>query len=275
ATCQSSQFTPCQRRGHYPLCVSRELECDGYHNCPLLAEDEDPNMCNRRHRLIGKYPLPLEGQLADPQYGKSNDHCRAAESPGQEKEQKSFPADAKDLLFEFLTNHRRQYSPNGSRPDTSLQTEPSPDTLSNYGPWGYLMLGMLVCGAFLMLCGLWECCCRQPKPTPAAPSHTPTTVLMPQVGVSGGVLVLDSDLDDDPQRPPAYDDLDQPPAYGALFPPGQPKLDDDPAVGAAPAPVLALSLMADAPFPAVDDVASLHSSPSTSSVTSASSLAPS
>lgn len=63
-----------------------------------------------------------------------------------------------------------------------------PDTLSNYGPWGYLMLGMLVCGAFLMLCGLWECCCRQPKATASAshPSHPPTTVLMPQVSFSAG-----------------------------------------------------------------------------------------
>lgn len=115
------------------------------------------------------------------------------------------------------------------------------------------MLGMLVCGAFLMLCGLWECCCRQPKTTPSAPTHTPTTVLMPQVGAAG-VLSLDSDLEDDPSRPPAYEDLDPPPAYGALFP-GQPK--DD-----APPPT---SLLADAPFPHADadDVPSLDSTTST------------
>lgn len=27
--------------------------------------------------------------------------------------------------------------------------------LSRYGPWGYLMLGMLLCGAALLICGLW------------------------------------------------------------------------------------------------------------------------
>lgn len=27
--------------------------------------------------------------------------------------------------------------------------------LSRYGPWGYLMLGMLLCGGALLLCGLW------------------------------------------------------------------------------------------------------------------------
>lgn len=27
--------------------------------------------------------------------------------------------------------------------------------LSKYGPWGYLMLGMLLCGGALLLCVLW------------------------------------------------------------------------------------------------------------------------
>lgn len=27
--------------------------------------------------------------------------------------------------------------------------------LSRYGPWGYLMLGMLLCGGALLMCGLW------------------------------------------------------------------------------------------------------------------------
>lgn len=27
--------------------------------------------------------------------------------------------------------------------------------LSKYGPWGYLMLGMLLCGGALLICGLW------------------------------------------------------------------------------------------------------------------------
>lgn len=27
--------------------------------------------------------------------------------------------------------------------------------LSRYGPWGYLMLGMLLCGGALLICGLW------------------------------------------------------------------------------------------------------------------------
>lgn len=27
--------------------------------------------------------------------------------------------------------------------------------LSQYGPWGYLFLGMLLCGGALLVCGLW------------------------------------------------------------------------------------------------------------------------
>ena len=27
--------------------------------------------------------------------------------------------------------------------------------LSKYGPWGYLFLGMLLCGGALLVCGLW------------------------------------------------------------------------------------------------------------------------
>lgn len=30
-----------------------------------------------------------------------------------------------------------------------------PRGLSQYGPWGYLMLGMLLCGGALLVCGLW------------------------------------------------------------------------------------------------------------------------
>lgn len=27
--------------------------------------------------------------------------------------------------------------------------------LSRYGPWGYLIIGMLLCGGSLLICGLW------------------------------------------------------------------------------------------------------------------------
>lgn len=40
--------------------------------------------------------------------------------------------------------------------DPKLEHRPSVTRgLSRYGPWGYLMLGMLLCGGALLICGLW------------------------------------------------------------------------------------------------------------------------
>lgn len=42
------------------------------------------------------------------------------------------------------SHHRRNTTRSGLNSD-----------LSKYGPWGYLMLGMLLCGGALLICGLW------------------------------------------------------------------------------------------------------------------------
>jgi hypothetical protein len=87
-------------------------------------------------------------------------------------------------------------------------TDSISQVLSKYGPWGYLMLGMLICGTVLMFCGLWECCFRKQKTEVDAPmSQTqPTTV-----------LIINPHEEPTPS-PPNYDDLDQPPSYTTLFP---------------------------------------------------------
>lgn len=89
------------------------------------------------------------------------------------------------------------------KPADSLST-----MLSKYGPWGYLMMGLLICGTVLMFCGLWECCIRKPK-TEADPtiSTQPTAILISNQGEAGTVI-----------SPPNYDDLDEPPSYNTLFP---------------------------------------------------------
>lgn len=91
-----------------------------------------------------------------------------------------------------------------SKPGT---VESITEVLSQYGPWGYLMLGMLICGTVLMFCGLWECCFRRPKThdDEAPPSH-PTTVL------------IINQSEEEAGRPPSYEELDQPPSYSTLFP---------------------------------------------------------
>lgn len=81
------------------------------------------------------------------------------------------------------------------------------EVLSHYGPWGYLMLGMLICGTVLMFCGLWECCFRRPKPHDDEPLQTPPTTVL---------IINQNDAGD--ARPPSYEELDQPPSYSVLFP---------------------------------------------------------
>lgn len=76
--------------------------------------------------------------------------------------------------------------------------------LSRYGPWGYLMLGMLLCGGALLICGLWECCCRRNKPERSEDDTQNNTAEQPSP-------ILDC-------TPPNYEELDPPPSYSALFP---------------------------------------------------------
>lgn len=105
--------------------------------------------------------------------------------------------------------------------------------LSRYGPWGYLMLGMLLCGGALLICGLWgkhhilckwfnsvsnfgspaECCCRAKKPISTTVDGIPVNVSSTSSDLSGTTTVHVS-----PVEPPNYDEIDPPPSYSALFP---------------------------------------------------------
>lgn len=102
------------------------------------------------------------------------------------------------------------------------------EVLSQYGPWGYLMLGMLICGTVLMFCGLWECCFRRPKTQEdePLPSH-PTTVL------------IINQPEEETSRPPSYEELDQPPSYSTLFP-NVVKVEDDSEEGAVAVTVISV-----------------------------------
>ena len=101
-----------------------------------------------------------------------------------------------------------------------------PALLAHYGPWGYLMLGMLICGAILMLCGLWECCCRSskhqlPAGGPASTSAATTVFIISSAGRMGrhrrNSTIHQDDAPPTP-GPPSYEELDQPPPYSYLFP---------------------------------------------------------
>ncbi|XP_016953510.1 uncharacterized protein LOC108026843 [Drosophila biarmipes] len=79
--------------------------------------------------------------------------------------------------------------------------------LSKYGPWGYLMLGMLLCGGALLICGLWASASQH------AVNNEREAALAAANGAGGGGqdhLGATS--------PPNYEELDPPPAYSVLFP---------------------------------------------------------
>ncbi|XP_067631536.1 uncharacterized protein [Eurosta solidaginis] len=95
----------------------------------------------------------------------------------------------------FFGHHRRNSTRSGLNSD-----------LSKYGPWGYLMLGMLLCGGALLICGLWA----------SASQHAANNEREATIQVSGAGS--GNDLQSTNVQPPNYEELDPPPAYSVLFP---------------------------------------------------------
>ncbi|XP_016941207.3 uncharacterized protein [Drosophila suzukii] len=79
--------------------------------------------------------------------------------------------------------------------------------LSKYGPWGYLMLGMLLCGGALLICGLWASASQH-----AVNNEREAALAAANGGGGGGQDHLGA------TAPPNYEELDPPPAYSVLFP---------------------------------------------------------
>ncbi|XP_053965790.1 uncharacterized protein LOC128868083 [Anastrepha ludens] len=92
-------------------------------------------------------------------------------------------------------HHRRNSTRSGLNSD-----------LSKYGPWGYLMLGMLLCGGALLICGLWA----------SASQHATNNER--EAALQNGAAGTGSDLQSSSAAPPNYEELDPPPAYSVLFP---------------------------------------------------------
>uniref|UniRef100_A0A034VSZ2 Uncharacterized protein n=1 Tax=Bactrocera dorsalis TaxID=27457 RepID=A0A034VSZ2_BACDO len=92
-------------------------------------------------------------------------------------------------------HHRRNSTRSGLNSD-----------LSKYGPWGYLMLGMLLCGGALLICGLWASASQH------ATQNERESALQSSAAAAAG------DLQTGSTSPPNYEELDPPPAYSVLFP---------------------------------------------------------
>lgn len=79
------------------------------------------------------------------------------------------------------------------------------NSLSRYGSWGYMMLGMLMCSVVLLMCGIWECIRRVQK----------NDVLERFVNNGEPMETLSPEDQNDDNNCPQYE---PPPPYSSLFP---------------------------------------------------------
>ncbi|XP_075166015.1 uncharacterized protein LOC142238293 [Haematobia irritans] len=107
-----------------------------------------------------------------------------------------------DNATSFLGSHHRR---NGTR--SGLNSD-----LSKYGPWGYLMLGMLLCGGALLICGLWASASQH------AANNERESALQSANAANAAAAGMGQDNHSSPTSPPNYEELDPPPAYSVLFP---------------------------------------------------------
>lgn len=101
-----------------------------------------------------------------------------------------------------------------------------PAVMTQYGLWEYLILGMLICGVILVLCGLWECCCQSskhqlPDGGPASTSAATTVFIIhsaERMGHQRANSTQDQEEAPPNPEPPSYEELEQPPPYSSLYP---------------------------------------------------------
>ncbi|KAK6625496.1 hypothetical protein RUM43_005795 [Polyplax serrata] len=205
--CSQPDMFPCRSIGYQVYCISKDLVCDGKRNCPFEGRDEDKEVC----ATDGNYDKDGFG-LTD-----SSNIGRGWEFLALEFPKKFTSKDNLGHLKKTETSSSTEKSTILWSDDGNLHARDSeslPDVLKHYGPWGYLMLGMLICGTVLMFCGLWECCCRRPKAL-VSNAVGPALLIINQ-GAQQNELEVPST-----PGPPRYEELDQPPSYNTLFPPSK------------------------------------------------------
>ncbi|KAL4714623.1 hypothetical protein ACJJTC_019686 [Scirpophaga incertulas] len=167
------------------LCVSAYLVCDGVRHCPG-GEDEDAGACAHRRdppllELLRRFAARNQELLGlDQPHDATKPSVIMKISEGEQKT---------NAFMEFAA------------------------ALKPYGPWSYLVVGMLVCATILMFCLAWECCCKRSKPSDT-PLNIPASCidLSPTVAVTAASQQLPRPL---PSTPPEYE---PPPSYSSLFP---------------------------------------------------------
>ncbi|XP_065081939.1 uncharacterized protein LOC135704418 [Ochlerotatus camptorhynchus] len=207
APCLEKDRHPCLEVDDVPLlCVSKDLTCDGIRHCPSSANalsDEDSEMCSKRNEQdLTDNPVEMVFKKYIQTTFKAFFYTDSTEMPSKEDSTVS----SEEKRIEVIETQTKT---------TTKQHKSTLTGLSKYGPWGYLFLGMLLCGGALLVCGLWECCCRTHKPEPAdMPGQENPSVFL-ESGISNSNINISTGA---VQSLPPYEDLDPPPAYSVLFP---------------------------------------------------------
>ncbi|XP_037039950.1 uncharacterized protein LOC119076961 [Bradysia coprophila] len=196
--CNQKGKHPCLRFGsEVMLCVSDTLVCDGIRHCPNGNEydsDEDPELC-----------LKHKNNMDFRKSGNVFQHIA-------KEIRKIFPQEEN---VSVLTPPPKMTIITTTELDPKRENRPSLTRgLSRYGPWGYLMLGMLLCGGALLICGLWECCCRHKKPSVPPDFDASANAY----STSDFTTTNSSPVDQQSAPQINYDEIDPPPSYAALFP---------------------------------------------------------
>lgn len=207
APCLEKDRHPCLEVDDVPLlCVSKALICDGIRHCPSsmnAISDEDREMCAKRNAQdLMDNPMEMVFKKYIQTTFKAFFYTDSTEVPSKDDSTAVKETKRIELIETQTKNNTKQHK--------STLTG-----LSKYGPWGYLFLGMLLCGGALLICGLWECCCRAHKPELSDISGEENPSVFLESGISSSNVNITTGTT---QSLPPYDELDPPPAYSVLFP---------------------------------------------------------
>lgn len=154
--CNQEGRHPCLKLGRQSLvCIKDELLCDGVQNCPVGKEfesDESEAVCEMVKKKEPWMEIIKDLLKKIPTLRSHNNGSSIEEGP--HPEQPHHHHQATSFTLAGGKYNKTIYV------ETVIETNPNirqnfPKGLSKYGPWGYLMLGMLLCGGALLVCGLW------------------------------------------------------------------------------------------------------------------------
>lgn len=160
--CEQEGKHPCFKLGEQNLvCISDELLCDDVRHCPsgaLFDSDEGPAICANMEKRKKQW-FSLFRDYLQKSYKASfpNLFPNDATVIGGQPLNVTAVGDVGDNRHHPTSFSVTSTSFNNSVfvVDSSSIRKNFPKGLSKYGPWGYLMLGMLLCGGALLVCGLW------------------------------------------------------------------------------------------------------------------------